>query len=97
MPVYVDHGRIPYRGMLMCHLLADELDELHAMATRLGLRRYFQDHDVPHYDICQAKRAVAVQAGAIEIDRRQTALLVRSWKIRTAARFAPAAASSAII
>ncbi len=74
--------------MLMCHLLADEIDELHAMASHLGVRRYFQDHDVPHYDICQAKRALAVRAGAVEIDRRETVALVRRWKVRTAARFA---------
>lgn len=86
MTVYVDHARIPYRGMRMNHLLCDgDLAELHAMAVHLGVRRWFQDHDIPHYDICLAKRALAIQAGAVEIDRRETARLVRFWKARTAA------------
>jgi hypothetical protein len=67
MPVYADRARNPYRGMLMRHLLADSLDELHAMADALGLRRaWFQGHvSTPHYDICQAKRGIAIRLGAI--------------------------------
>jgi hypothetical protein len=66
--VYVDNGKIAYRGMKMCHMLADELDDLHATAGRLGLKRsWFQNHKTPHYDICQAKRALALSYGAISI------------------------------
>lgn len=68
MPVYVDRERNPYRGMLMSHMLADSLDELHAMAAAVGLRRaWFQDHGTPHYDLCQAKRAIAIRLGAVEM------------------------------
>lgn len=78
MPVYVDRERNPYRGMLMSHMLADSLDELHAMAAAVGLRRaWFQDHGTPHYDLCQAKRAIAIRLGAVEIDRRQTVAIIR--------------------
>ena len=43
--------------MKMCHMLADTLDELHAMADRIGVaRRHFQtDSSAPHYDICKSK------------------------------------------
>ncbi len=80
MPVYVDNSATPYRGMKMSHLLADTPEELHAMATRLGLRReWFQDRDggTPHYDLCQSKRKLAIALGAIEVDRRQTVTIVR--------------------
>lgn len=54
--------------MVMCHMIADTLDELHAMADRIGIRRkWFQSQSsTPHYDICKAKRALAVKAGAVE-------------------------------
>lgn len=80
MPVYVDNSATPYRGMKMSHLLADTPEELHAMATRLGLRcEWFQDRDggTPHYDLCQSKRKLAIALGAIEVDRRQTVTIVR--------------------
>lgn len=79
MSVYVDHEAIPYRGMLMCHMLADTLDELHAMAEKIGLqRRWFQDkQSAPHYDICQAKRKLAVAGGALQIGRRELAELMK--------------------
>lgn len=75
MSVYVDSAFLPYRRMKMCHMLADSLDELHAMADRIGVaRRHFQlDSSAPHYDICKSKRALAVKFGAIEIDRRKLA------------------------
>lgn len=81
MAVYVDRGRAPYRGMIMSHMLADSLDELHAMAGQIGLRRaWFQDNGTPHYDLCQSKRRMAIQLGAVEIDRRQTVALIRQLR-----------------
>lgn len=84
MSVYVDNAKIPYRGMIMRHMLRDgELDELHAMAERLGLKReWFQNHGTPHYDLCQTKRKLAIDYGAIEIDRRQTVVLIRARRAR---------------
>lgn len=78
MAVYVDKGRNPYRGMIMSHMLADTATELHAMAARVGLKRaWFQPGSTPHYDLCQAKRRLAIAAGAIEIDRKQLGELIR--------------------
>ncbi len=74
MAVYVDKPAYPYGRMLMCHMLADTLEELHAMADKIGVaRRWYQGPPkttTPHYDICKSKRALAVQYGAVEVDRR---------------------------
>jgi hypothetical protein len=61
--------------MMMCHMIADDLNELHAMADRIGVqRRWFQSHaSHPHYDICKSKRELAVRFGAIELNRAQFA------------------------
>lgn len=74
--VYVDDCVWPFRRMMMCHMLADRIEDLHAMADQIGVaRRWFQNKRYPHYDICQTKRALAVKFGAIEIDRRQFVIL----------------------
>lgn len=74
MPVYVDNMRASFGRMVMCHLVADTLDELHAMADRIGVaRRWYQGPPKtrwPHYDIALSKRSLAVQAGALEIEWR---------------------------
>lgn len=67
MTVYVDNMRARYRGMVMCHMIADGDDELHAMADKIGVKRKWFQGD--HYDICLAKRALAVEAGAVELSR----------------------------
>ena len=76
MPVYVDSERIPYGRMRMSHMIADTLDELHAMADCLGLqRKWFQEgppkHTLPHYDICDSFRLRALSMGAVSIGRRE--------------------------
>ena len=50
-----------------CHMTADSLDELHALAERIGMRReWFQDHPLaPHYDLTPARRSAALLAGAL--------------------------------
>lgn len=83
MTVYVDdmHRRPMGRlGLLkMSHMLADTEEELHAMADRIGVaRRWFQGD---HYDVSLGKRALAVQAGAVEVTVRQMAAM-RSYRRR---------------
>lgn len=65
--------------MVMCHMVADTLDELHAMAARLGLRReWFQgDASTPHYDLSLERRAQALEFGAVEVDRRELVTILR--------------------
>ena len=74
MTVYVDSMRANFGRMVMCHMIADTDEELHAMADLIGVRRKWWQappkHD-SHYDIAQTKRALAVEAGAVEITWRQ--------------------------
>lgn len=71
MAVYVDASSYRVGRMMMCHMAADTLDELHAMADRLGVKRWFQSKPgAPHYDICKANRAKAIRFGAVEVSRR---------------------------
>ncbi len=73
MTVYVDEiFNYPGKGR-WCHMIADDLKELHRMADLIGLRReWFQNtarH--PHYDLRQSKRMLALKYGAIEITREE--------------------------
>ena len=76
MPVYVDNAQLPFRDMLMSHMTADTLDELHEMADRIGMqRRWFQKPpkaSYPHYDIPDERRFLAIKYGTIPIGRRAT-------------------------
>lgn len=67
MAVYVDDYRGRFRGMIMSHMTADTLDELHAMANTVGLKReWFQEGSVPHYDVTLSKKELAIKNGAIK-------------------------------
>lgn len=52
------------------HMLGTNLEELHTMARKIGLRRsWFQDDSTfAHYDLTKGKRAQAIAAGAVKID-----------------------------
>ena len=63
-----------FRGMKMCHMIAEREMELHRMAKRIGLERKKYQGD--HYDLSMAKRALAVKCGAVQITMRQLAALV---------------------
>lgn len=84
MAVYVDNARIPYGRMKMSHLVADTPAELHEMADRIGVaRRWFQRHaSTPHYDVCLAKRELAIELGALPVNRRRMVEVMR--RIRAA-------------
>jgi len=77
MAVYVDDMyRFPigrFGRMKMSHLIADTDAELHDMAVRIGIKRRWYQHD--HYDICQAKRAVAIALGAVPVSMKQLAAM----------------------
>jgi hypothetical protein len=76
---YPDAG---LRHTEFCHLLADERDELHVMADRVGMpRRFFQDHPWRwHYDLPAPMREQAVALGAIEVDLKIVGALLRDRK-----------------
>ena len=81
MPVYVDVAIWERHDRLWCHLLADEPDELHAFAARIGCRRdRFQSRPrrpwVDHYDIDEERRSLALALGAIELSRSEVCVLI---------------------
>jgi hypothetical protein len=82
--VYLDKARNGFGRMVMCHMIADTEDELHAMADRIGLqRRWYQaDASTPHYDVSLSKKALALQHGAIECGRREFVAIVRAKRDR---------------
>lgn len=90
MGVYVDDAVHGYGRMLMCHMIADTAEELHRMAERIGIaRRHYQSPakvSFPHYDICKSKRAEALKAGAVEIDRRYLGQYMKNTKQRLIAQ-----------
>jgi len=74
MAVYVDplmpttpSKKWPFRAS--CHLYADDEEELHRFARRLGLKRsWFQSKKatgLAHYDLVDTKRRLAVKLGAL--------------------------------
>lgn len=73
MTVYVDDMRAKFRGVIMCHMIADTEAELHEMAERIGIaRRHYQGD---HYDVPLDRRALAVGHGAREITWRHCSLM----------------------
>jgi len=82
MTVYVDTATNQFGCMKMCHMLSDTIQELHDMAHKLGLKRdWFQSAStLPHYDICQSKRKLALAYGAVEIDRNDVVALIRKYR-----------------
>lgn len=62
----------------MCHMLADTDAELRQMADKIGVNQKWHQGD--HFDICQAKRALAVSHGAQQITQRQAVLIRRKYR-----------------
>lgn len=79
MAVYVDDMRCRQGRLVFCHMLASTDAELHEMADRIGVARKWWQAPAAghgsHYDIARSKRALAVQAGAVEITQRQASAM----------------------
>ena len=83
MSVYVDpmstciqSREWPYK--YACHLIADSIGELHEFAGQLGLHRsWFQDHNIPHYDLTTRIRQKALRLGAVSIGVKEFVKLSR--------------------
>src|SRR6185312_2977996 len=74
MSVYVDNMKAGFGRMVMCHMIADSTDELLTMADKIGVRRkWIQKAGTiyEHFDICKAKRELAVKFGASEITMKE--------------------------
>lgn len=79
MAVYVDDAIHPWRGKKWCHMFADDLRELHRLAAAIGLKRaWFQnDPRLPHYDLTESKRKLALSLGAKEVSYSVTAQYIK--------------------
>jgi hypothetical protein len=78
--VYVDEMRAKFGRMILCHMVADTEEELHAMAARIGMKPEW--HQKPgsvhsHYDISLGKRRLAIHFGAVEINRSQLGQILK--------------------
>ena len=64
--------RHPEWGMV-CHLIADDLEELHRAAMRLGLKRQWFQPDCrnPHYDLMRSRIAAADLQGIPVVSREE--------------------------
>ena len=89
LTVYVDDWRqratVRQRDDRWSHLLADDPEELHAMAAALGipLRGYQRHRRSPalnHYDVPERLRLRAIQLGAVPVTWREMARLTREWR-----------------
>lgn len=79
--VYIGKNEYKYKRMIMSHMAADSIEELHEMATKLGIdNKHFQNKPgKPHYDICKSKKELAIsQFGAIEVNDREIIKLFRN-------------------
>lgn len=86
MTVYVDDMEAKYGRFVMCHMLADTTEELLAMADKIGVqRKWIQKAGTyqEHFDIAKSKRALAVQLGAVEIDRSGLVGILRTRRAVT--------------
>jgi hypothetical protein len=78
--VYVDNACLGYGRMKMSHMLADTREELLAMADRIGVqRKWLQNVGTPteHFDVCKAKRELAIKFGALPADRNAFVDVIR--------------------
>lgn len=81
MAVYVDDAIWPCHGLRWCHLLADDIGELHRFAAALGIKRTSYQGPpktgVPHYDLTAYERRLAIVRGAVICDRHDMVAVLR--------------------
>jgi hypothetical protein len=61
-------------------MIADTEEELYEMIDKIGVNRKWKHND--HYDICLAKKQLAIKHGAISITTRQAAEISYLRKMR---------------
>jgi hypothetical protein len=86
MAVYVDDAFWRWQGLKWCHLLADDIDELHRFAARLGVHRASYQgpprSSAPHYDLTAFERRRAMALGARACSREEIVAVVRVVRVR---------------
>lgn len=86
MAVYVDAAIWKYAVRRWCHLLADDMAELHRFASLLGVKQSSYQGppktSAPHYDITGFERDRAVRLGAIECSRDEIVAVFRRVRVK---------------
>lgn len=89
MTVYVDEAIWRWQGLKWCHLLADDIDELHRFAFSLGLNRLSYQGPprttAPHYDLTGFERDKAIARGAKACTREEIVAIFRKVRVPRAA------------
>lgn len=81
MSVYIDDARIQFRRMKMSHMVADSTEELLDMVDKINVqRKWIQAEGTyrEHFDICDSKRELAIEHGAIPISQRELGKFLRA-------------------
>jgi hypothetical protein len=67
------------------HLFSEDLEELHELAHRTGLKReWFQNNKkLPHYDIWGSRIQAAIKAGAVKCKGEKTLELMNIYRKKT--------------
>ena len=85
MTVYVDEAIWRWQGLKWCHLLADDIDELHRFAFSLGLNRLSYQGPprttAPHYDLTGFERDKAIARGAKACTREEIVAIFRKVRV----------------
>lgn len=81
MAVYVDDMNAKHGRMTLCHMIADTHEELMQMVDKIGVDRKWLQYPgkhKEHFDICLAKKKLAIKHGAKEISWRDCAKMIWS-------------------
>ena len=83
MAIYVDFVQIKFKGYKWCHMLADNLQELHDFAALIEVdaRLFHRDASYPHYDVTVQMRETALEYGAIPADRKKIIECAKKLKV----------------
>jgi hypothetical protein len=81
MAVYVDDAIWKWQGLTWCHLLADDIAELHRFAMQLGIHPLSYQGppktSTPHYDLTAYERRRAIACGARPSSREEIVAVMR--------------------
>lgn len=83
--IFIGTRKYKYGRMVLSHMCANTLGELHAMAELLGLKKdWFQNTPgkIPHYDVCQLKKQLALNNGARLVNDRTLVLMYKKREIQ---------------
>ena len=95
--IYVDSGRVPFRGFRMSHLVADTSAELEEFAADLDLAPewvQFPGTYREHFDVCDTRRIQAIALGARTVTAREMGRILAKKRRNLAAQAAAAGGGS---